>query len=434
MAECAKNQLKLFQTKEVQYSVLKTEQVALKPLSTLDGAQFIQFLDQGYGDSYKNLSKAYLHLKVKLNYLKDNGDAETDAVDATKIKIAPVNNFLHSLFRQVTLSLNGKQVAQNCQNYPYRSYIENVLNFDKESAHQHCQGLIWSLDTPKHFDTIGGLNLGSTKRATQFPLNQEIELVGRLHLDMFNTPKYLLNNVDVGLTLELSKSDFYLMKPAKNASNLSILDATLYMEHVSLNPEVFLAHQKILEQNNAIYNYKHCDVRNYTIPQNSNSYTIDNVHNGTLPELILVAMVDNSAYLGDNLKNPFNFQNFDLNTFSASVNGIEIAPRNLTFDFKKTNPVSQHAYFQLFQQLNLHKFDRANSIDRELFNDGCLILAFDLTPDREGDCLSVPQSGALRFEAKFKEKVTNAITVLVYLQFDAELSIDHERNVFTQMF
>lgn len=66
------------------------------------------------------MASVYLHLKVEMDY-KDAKD-EAPAADFTKDTIwaYPVNNFLHSLFKQVTLTLNGKMVAQNSQNYAYR--------------------------------------------------------------------------------------------------------------------------------------------------------------------------------------------------------------------------------------------------------------------------------------------------------------------------
>lgn len=295
-------------------------------------------------------------------------------------------------------------------------------------------GVVWRLDTPSKFDTFAE-NIGGQTRGLLFHQGETVDLIGRLHVDMLNTSKYLLNNVDFGITLELQSKEFYLKKKlATNKTILKIKDATLFIEHVKINPEVLLSHQTILEQKNAVYPYKRCDVKNFTISHNSTYFSLDNVCNGLLPELVLIALVNNQAYQGDSSLNPFNFQHFNMTSFTASVNGIEIAPRNLTFDFTQKNPISQHAYFNLFKQLNLHRFDRANQISRDIFNAGGFILAYDLTPDHDNDCANIVHTGALRFEGKFKESVNHAITVLVYLQFDADLVIDKDRNVYPQMF
>lgn len=66
-------------------------------------------------------------------HLKDDGTAETATPAKNALNVFPVNNIFHSLFRQVNLSLNNQQVAQNTYNYGYRSYVENLLNFDVKS-------------------------------------------------------------------------------------------------------------------------------------------------------------------------------------------------------------------------------------------------------------------------------------------------------------
>lgn len=135
--ECAKPQLLLFEPKPIQYSVLKTEQVALKPLAALENCSTIQFSDSGYGDDYRNLGNMYLLLKVKMIYKDTSGSLVTDTPTNTTRLAYPVNNFLHSLFRQVILTLNGKQVAQNSQNYAYRAYLENLLNFQSQPVNTY---------------------------------------------------------------------------------------------------------------------------------------------------------------------------------------------------------------------------------------------------------------------------------------------------------
>lgn len=145
-------------------------------------------------------------------------------------------------------------------------------------------------------------------------------------------------------------------------------------------------------------------------------------------------MVESDAYHGNSKKSPFNFQNFKISSFTAAVNGLELAPRNLTFNFNQTNPQSQRAYFQLFKQLQGYRFDYINQITRKSFNSNNFILCYDLSPTGySSDCASILEGGSIRLEAKFSEALTTPITALVYLQFDADLVIDRDRNVYSQL-
>lgn len=313
--------------------------------------------------------------------------------------------------------------------------IENMLNYSQESSDQHLDTIIFELDTVGEYDNFDG-NTGAKKRAMMLQNGEEVELIGRLHLDMFNTPKLLLNGVDFLLTLELNKPEFYMLKKTeKNKTELKIVDCNLYMEHVKLLPDVTLAIERNLETKMAMYPYKRVDVRTMTIASNSTSFSLDNIYSGqNLPELIIFGLVDNDAYNGNYKLNPFNFQPFNLSEITASIDGYEISPRNLKFNFNLNNPQTQRAYFQLFKQLSFHRFDRANLISRELFNKNCFLLGWDLTPDKSSsDCTSIMTGGNLRLQGKFSVSLPKTVVAIIYMQFDADIGIDKTRNVYTQM-
>lgn len=145
------------------------------------------------------------------------------------------------------------------------------------------------------------------------------------------------------------------------------MDASLYIDHVKINPKVLLSHQSILERQNALFSYKRCEVRNFTIPPKVSSFSLDNICNDPLPELIMFAFVKTSAYNGKRSLNPYNFQHFNITSCSLSRDGIEVAPRNLNFNYSLINrEMSSHGYFALFRQLNMHRYDKATSITRKL--------------------------------------------------------------------
>ena len=88
-------------------------------MASLDSGGPIEFFIPGSGDDYMDLANTMLHVQVKVT--RANGD-DIDADDP----VGPVNNWLHSLFSQVDLSLNGVLVTSSSNSYPYRAYIENA--------------------------------------------------------------------------------------------------------------------------------------------------------------------------------------------------------------------------------------------------------------------------------------------------------------------
>lgn len=118
--EVVKNEILFFEPKMVQYSIVGSQEVLFRPISTLENSSVIQFQDLGNSEYYRNLSSAYISLKVKMNILGDDSKPLTNPITEDNVPVACVNNLLHSMFRQVTLTLNGKQVSQNNMNYSYR--------------------------------------------------------------------------------------------------------------------------------------------------------------------------------------------------------------------------------------------------------------------------------------------------------------------------
>ena len=56
-------------------------------------------------------------------YVKAKITAQDGSNIADDAEVGPVNNFLHSLFSHIDISLNGTLVTSSTNTYPYRAYI-----------------------------------------------------------------------------------------------------------------------------------------------------------------------------------------------------------------------------------------------------------------------------------------------------------------------
>ena len=70
-------------------------------------------------------------------------------------------------------------------NYPYRAYIENLLSFGQDAKNSQLSALLWHRNMSEHFDTRGATNLGYTKRKALAAESKEMDMMGKLHLDLF---------------------------------------------------------------------------------------------------------------------------------------------------------------------------------------------------------------------------------------------------------
>ena len=67
-----------------------------------------------------------MHVKAKTT-AADGANLDAD------VQVGPVNLWLHALFSQVEVFLNNKLVTPSSTAYPYRAYIETILNFSKDA-------------------------------------------------------------------------------------------------------------------------------------------------------------------------------------------------------------------------------------------------------------------------------------------------------------
>ena len=63
-----------------------------------------------------------------------------------------VNNFLHSLFKQVDVYLKEKQVTQAMGTYSYRSYLETLLNYGPSAKESQLTAALFYKDTAGKMD------------------------------------------------------------------------------------------------------------------------------------------------------------------------------------------------------------------------------------------------------------------------------------------
>ena len=67
-------------------------------------------------------------------------------------KVDPVNLFLHSLFGQLDISLNGRTISGESITYPYRTYLETLLSYGEEAKSTHLTPSLFYKDTAGKMD------------------------------------------------------------------------------------------------------------------------------------------------------------------------------------------------------------------------------------------------------------------------------------------
>ena len=150
---CEKSEVDLFSVPPTQLSLEKGRWIDYRPLSTVENNDSrITFMIAGT-DEYIDLSKTILVVEGKVNISSST---------AGQANVAPINNFLHSLIKQVDVYLNGKQATPAMGTYAYRSYIETLLNYDVSAKNSQLSSALYFKDTPGRMEDSGALPSSKT--------------------------------------------------------------------------------------------------------------------------------------------------------------------------------------------------------------------------------------------------------------------------------
>ena len=422
--ECAKAELDLFSVPPTQTSVEMSSYSEYHPLTSLDDGSFLEFEITGSGEDYIDLANTYLHVRAKVTQSNGNDLVDDDAV-------APVNNFLHSLFLQVDIFLNGTQITSSTNTYPYRAIIESLLSYGKDAKETQLAGSLFHKDQAERMDAVtvdNTANSGFMTRRAAAAGSRVLDMMGRIHQDLFFQDRYLLNDVNVKIRLTRSKNVFCLMS-TNAAKAVKIISAELFVRKVRLSASVMVAHAKTLEVATAKYPIKRVVCKTFTIPNGLRDANQEKLFSGQLPTRLVIGLVDNQGFNGAINRNPFNFRHFNLSEIGIYLDGQQgqmIKP--LKTDFENGQYIE--AYMSLFTGTNKINRDEGNFITSAEYPNGYALYAFDLTPDLcEGINFNLVKQGTVRLALKFSDALDRAVTVVAYAEFENVIEIDRSRNI-----
>ena len=470
---CDKSEVDLFRVPPTQQSLERGRWIDYAPLSSVENANSAITFLIARTDEYIDLSKTILTVTGKIT--KKDGTSKLDGNDQSNV--APVNNFLHSLFRQVDVYLNGKQVTPAMGTYAYRSYIETLLNYDVSAKQSQFSSALYYKDTPGQMDKVGALassttlnyrtaqgtggpsaekdaseklyvpesgNVGFAKRHQFIKNGNRFVLSGPIFADIFMTDRLLLNMMDLKVVLNHSSDAFSLMEIGNSPAiepKVQLSDVVLKVRKVKVDQSVSDGVERMLKQTPALYPIRRVECKILTIPANLPNVRQDNIFSGIIPNSFVVGLVHVDATTGEYDKNPYNLQHFGVTSVSLTANGQEIPFKLLTLKYPKDangkiDPANDteldfdEAYNTLFSGTGKIYSNAGLDITREDYPGGYALYAFDLTPDmcKSADYFNTVQRGTLTLALTFGDSKDHAIGMVCYGDFENIVRIDSERN------
>ena len=157
MHTCINSALCLFDAPPVQTDIISSKIVDYHPITNIAGNDIpIHFEITGNPEEYIDCQSIDLELKVKVT--KSDGSA----IDSTADKVGLSNLAIASLFQDVTLTMNDKQIEGKDHTYAYGAYISTLTQFQSQAKKTHLVTSGWLADEEGKFDNDA--NEGLVKR------------------------------------------------------------------------------------------------------------------------------------------------------------------------------------------------------------------------------------------------------------------------------
>jgi len=415
--EATKSELDLFTLPPTQVVIEKTrwKEVQLSNPCTNEGPYVFHISPD---PQMLHMGKNYLFAEMRIT---QNGVALT-AEDV----VAPINLIGKTFISKIQLQLNGVDVYDSGDKYAYKSFLETELNYGQDAKESHLTAALYHKDTDD-----SATNSGFKIRREKFASGGWIQLMAPIHCDFFASDRLLLNNVDVRVTLHRNSDLFSLKAITEGDYKLEIQTLKWYVKAVDIRKDVAMGIEAALQVNTAKYPVRRVEVKSFHVGEGRRETPENTMFNGQVPRRIIVCCVDGDAYHGSLAKSPFNFQHYNITEISVSAAGETYPHKSLTMDFENNRYV--RAFLQLFEGQGIGVEDKGNGITLDSFKNGSCIFAFDLSPDEDdGSHWDLVKEGATSINIQFaKAAPRHGIEVIVYAEFDNLVTIDRNRNTFT---
>jgi len=250
-----RSETQLFDEAHYDVSLVSTHTSEHYPITSIsDQKAPIEFFLQSNDVQFIDLAETKLYLKAQILKADNSNYAATDVVGTA-------NNFLHSLFQQVSIYLNEVLVTPASNQYAYRGYLDTLLSYNKEFKKFQAQCALYFREKDPESTSVE-VDDGFKSRFEVTKISKVFEMVGRPFCDLFMQNKYLIPWIAVRISFQRSAAAFCLMAAVATANpTIIITEARLILKRHTLLPSLINATLHSLEQDHhATYPMKRVEV------------------------------------------------------------------------------------------------------------------------------------------------------------------------------
>ena len=412
----------------VENSVKRSYKTEIRPQS-IPGDGPIEFHLSADPEKFTDITTLTLHGRVGVRVNEGDGIWKPVSSLSPRPKSwGVINNFYQSLCSSVTAKVNDCEIGDIAYNsYPYATYLQTLLGASASQAGNLIlseRGFIKdkadNMNTPNLSDANGSF----CQRRKSLIENNFVDFNIPLHNDLMTVEKYLPPNTKLSFTIRKSSNDFLIWKDDtdKNEYKIVLEDIHLKVKLLEVFPHVFKNHQKLQKEAGALkIKYTQNVLKTFAVPAGAVELKQHNLFFGNrLPDRVYLAFVEQEAYNGDCLKNPFNFETAGMKEAALIVNGVSEPSPPYSFE---EGIDEKELYFSFLENTGTSSFEMDSvNVTFEEFKKGYFILPFDRSPTKDNGLYThKSQGGSITVNVKSKKALDKNFMVLVFGSYDSSL-------------
>ena len=411
----------------VENGVKKSYNMEIRPQSmSVDGP--IEFHLAADPEKFIDISTLTLHGKVGVRVRKNGAWIPVYSMDPKPESWGVINNFYQSICSSIIVKVNDCEIGDIASNsYPYVTYLQTLLGTSSSQAGNHIlseRGFI--KDIPEYMNEAYTTNKDNPfcLRRRNLLENNYVDFNIPIHNDIVNVEKYLPPNTKLSFTIRRSSDDFLIWKSSddENEYKIDLDDLHLTVKMLEVSPAVFKDHMKMLKDTGVLkMKFTQNVMKSFAVPTGSTELKSHNLFFGNrLPNRVYLAFVEQSAYNGDEKKNPFNFETAGMKEASLIINGVSEPNPPYTFE---PGVDERDLYFSFLENTGTSAFEMESvNVSFNEFKNGYFILPFDRSPTKDNGLYShKSEGGSITVKVRCQTPINKNFMVLVFASYDSSL-------------
>ena len=412
----------LFSIPERNGTCISGREVEIRLFTTLESSGPFEFYIPSSND-YTLLPLTRLHGTCQI--VHKDGLPVTNDVD-----FSIANLFPHSLFSQLNLEIDGVNLCNQDNLYPYKAYLETLLTYGHDAKYSHLTTSHFVKDSAHHLDDLSENNEGYKKRQKEVLGSKLVDFCIIPHIDFFHNPRVLPSDVPMKLKLTRANDSFSILSNEHSNLCVKIHSLGLFVYRLEPSNKIRKSHELAFTKQKAYFPFTRSVCKKYTIPLGISTAHQPNIIHGQLPRQIVIGFLKADAVNGNYKLNPFNFGHFDCSFLALRINGVQMPATGFRPDFSKK--LVRRELRALYDNIGVSSAgdDSGCNLDVDDFTGGYTLFAFDLSVDKcNGYHFHEDRSGIVDLEVIFRKPLEQAITVICYAAFESMISMSKERNI-----